>query len=369
MSSYDAWLRTLPASSASSKNVHADFSRPIGVAPTIQSHKLKKRPSQGSLEHWRGRSASVNSLNSVLSAQGMSRASLTKQKAKAKEPDDDLQSPVSASSEGDPVSSDTPEHAASWKSWFTFGGGEDKQTTSTSSHDQQRSLLSLFAGTGAVEEANEHASKVRLSEEAETQLLAAPLPVLSDVATYLSTNGTEKSEEPVEATSSSSAIPEQSTEHSTASGTGDQTDETKVEKKKPAFLSSSIFSSSSANPLQSPASMLSSLSLSLPSFGSSSSNNNGVLKTPARGYSQDHHPKRNVAEYLDEEDTAASKVEDDSHMERYTLIKERYKCPQHPLVFCHGLFGAQSRPSWRCCLTKVQVSTRLDRRSPGYTTG
>lgn len=42
---------------------------------------------------------------------------------------------------------------------------------------------------------------------------------------------------------------------------------------------------------------------------------------------------------LDEEDTAAAKIEDDSHMDKYTLIKERYDCPKYPMVFCHGLFG------------------------------
>lgn len=43
--------------------------------------------------------------------------------------------------------------------------------------------------------------------------------------------------------------------------------------------------------------------------------------------------------YLDEEDTVAAEIEEANDLESFELIKERYRCPRHPIVFAHGLFG------------------------------
>ncbi|KAI5479772.1 hypothetical protein MNV49_002584 [Pseudohyphozyma bogoriensis] len=79
--------------------------------------------------------------------------------------------------------------------------------------------------------------------------------------------------------------------------------------------------------------------------GSLIENASGSFKQPHHGrpYSSGHGDggtkRSEVEEFLDDEDKKAAKAEDDSHMDMFTLIKDRYRCPQNPIVFCHGLFG------------------------------
>lgn len=49
--------------------------------------------------------------------------------------------------------------------------------------------------------------------------------------------------------------------------------------------------------------------------------------------------RKQVSGYLDEEDSKTAKVEEDANLDMFDLIRDRYRCPKLPIIFCHGLFG------------------------------
>ncbi|SCV70626.1 BQ2448_3388 [Microbotryum intermedium] len=90
-----------------------------------------------------------------------------------------------------------------------------------------------------------------------------------------------------------------------------------------------------SNALEGPASLLSSFSIPNP-FGPTQARK---FSTPASD-AQDSHKagtdEDNIEPMLNQVDQEAV---DDSHMDIYSVLKESYQCPKHPIVFCHGLFG------------------------------
>lgn len=117
-------------------------------------------------------------------------------------------------------------------------------------------------------------------------------------------------------------------------------------KRPTTFLPTSMFSSGPSHLLEGPSSLFSSFSVSNPFTSSTSPTRGSALSTSpltspptsprntlphhGRSYSSGPGTKRQQVDgLLDEEDKKAAKVEDDSHMDMFSLIKERYNCPKY----------------------------------------
>jgi hypothetical protein len=48
---------------------------------------------------------------------------------------------------------------------------------------------------------------------------------------------------------------------------------------------------------------------------------------------------------VDEADKEAVEEEAEENAEIFSILKDRYRAPKLPIVFCHGLFGEDSLPS------------------------
>ena len=47
---------------------------------------------------------------------------------------------------------------------------------------------------------------------------------------------------------------------------------------------------------------------------------------------------------VDDADKAAVEEEVEENAEMFSILKERYRAPKLPIVFCHGLFGESHLP-------------------------
>lgn len=198
---------------------------------------------------------------------------------------------------------------------------------------QSRSFLEYFAGRGAVEEAKEKQEEIDALDKLEEELLDADI---KDMLKVFTVGGEAKTD--VELDLPPAPPPPSKVEHQTS------------------FLPTSMFSSLSTSPtlaegssssfMDGPSSLFSSFAIPNPfALSTSPSTSTSSTKPPRHGRSYSSGPgttRKHVEGMLDEEDKKAAKVEDDSHMDMFTLIKDRYKCPKYPIVFCHGLFGSSS---------------------------
>lgn len=198
-------------------------------------------------------------------------------------------------------------------------------------HASARGFMSLFGGQGAVTHAQAQREAARAQDKAEAQLLEADLESLTSAATSININDT-----PSRYREADEGSPLGSTAPSSRRQSSDSP------RKATSFLSTSMFSSASSRaPALDPTSLLSSFSLSNP-FASTPTPPRHARTYSSSSKNDDDAPtakRSEVERFLDEEDSKMAKEEDDHHMDVFSLIKDRYRCPKHPVVFCHGLFG------------------------------
>ncbi|KAM0789059.1 hypothetical protein ACM66B_003122 [Microbotryomycetes sp. NB124-2] len=207
--------------------------------------------------------------------------------------------------------------------------------------------MSLFAGKQVAEQAQAHLEEQHKQDEQEQALLSADLDTFTKVAMKAEQGSFET---PTKYRDADEGSPHPGTSRATSPrrASAHKRQSSSISTKGTSFLPTSMFSSSSGSKgtLDGPMSMFSSMSITNP-FTSQSSTPPTQRPRVHRHYStsksdDDDGPTANrkeVERYLDDEDTKTAKKEDDSHMEVFSMIKERYRCPKYPLVFCHGLFG------------------------------
>lgn len=232
------------------------------------------------------------------------------------------------------------------------GAGLGGRSSEETAHEASRSFLSMFAGKRTTEQVAAEHEATRLRDEAEERMLDAELSELVSMSkatpTAIIKNG--KSDGVDQA--------------SIASNSGSP-------KRPTSFLPTNIFSSTSAaasSALGGPAAILSSLSLNpfasasppkqkpgpARSFSTSSTSpksndphspsNASIPPSEStetqEGEESDSKRRRKVNPLLDEQDQANSKQEAEQDLSMFYLMKERYDKPKLPLVYAHGLFGA-----------------------------
>lgn len=350
---------TLPSSSISESVArHPDLSSPRGERSAILpggSPPLSSSSRKASGAGGRHRSASAGSLKSLLERERGNRGSGS------------LSLRRSSGAEELPPIEDEPSQPGldqlSWGTkWWPFavvepdvkGKGRAVDATQADGdgaglaaeqdpHASARGFMALFGGQGAVEHAREQRDAARANDQAEAELLDADLESLTTAATALDVGSgreTPRYREADEGSPKSVRTAEGSRRESSSSSSGSSP------KKPTSYLSTSMFSSASTSrtspTLDGPSSIFSSFSLSNPFAPSPSPPVHRRYSHSSKKSSDDDGPtakRSEVTQYLDEEDTKTAKEEDDHHMDVFSLIKDRYTPPKHPIVFCHGLFG------------------------------
>ncbi|GAA5962307.1 hypothetical protein JCM21900_006390 [Sporobolomyces salmonicolor] len=275
----------------------------------------------------------------------------------------------------------------SWGTWWPFQVVEpDKKADASASspsdsphtppkkgsHEASRGFLSLFAGRQPVEDAHEERAALDKQDRAEEALLEADLEVLRRLST--STTGAaddfaarEADDSPIKAPSLLFSRPD---DKSLPPAPATETDQGRSSKG--ATFLPSLFSSTtttSTAPTQAtpslpsapkPASLLSSFTIPNPFSPTSSSSSVSLFSgaTPtsptgprahlARHYTTSRRPKdeegptvreHEVEDLVDEADRDTVKAEEQENLEVFSKLKDKYRTPKLPIVFCHGLFG------------------------------
>ena len=178
-----------------------------------------------------------------------------------------------------------------------------------------RSFLELFAGKGMTSEAEQQRLLQKELDDAEGELLKLDLDELRFASQDLPSTPPPAVLTPLSPTR---PIP---LRHSSSRH----------------YLPTSTFSSGSTAAPHPPFSPLLSPSMISPP-GSSS----GTRRAAHHGRHYSSGPgtsRKEVDGFLDEEDKKRAKREEELGMDMFDLVKERYRSPLHPIVFCHGLFG------------------------------
>ncbi|SGY12506.1 BQ5605_C011g06527 [Microbotryum silenes-dioicae] len=191
----------------------------------------------------------------------------------------------------------------------------DLESEEQRQQQQTRSFLSYFAGRPAVDEiAQQHLSQKR-ADDLERDMLDLAPDELATVARSVGISGRAR------------RIYREADEDSPKGAT---TPASQGPDRPRSFIS---------NALDGHASLLSSFSISNP-FGPRAtrtfSTSSFASDAQTRRKMRHDEDEDNIEPMLNQEDQEAV---DDSHMDIYTVLKESYRCPEHPIVFCHGLFG------------------------------
>lgn len=319
---------TLASSSVSETNArHPDLVRPT---PSLQQ-SLSSTPSRGKrrsraeLYRQRSRSASIGSLQGFVE-----RGEVTRRPSSTRSFSAGSGTRPSMEDRGEllpPIEDESDAQAGaladlSWGTkWWPFavvepkgdkGKGREEEHGVENGKAGERGFLELFAGRGAVQEAREQRRAEAVLDELEDELLGTDLAALR-IASTASPDEVEADETPP---------------HFLAA--------TPPPSRPTTFLPTSTFSSRRAEPTPS---LFSSFTLANPfttSASAPSSPPGQKLPRHGRSYSTgsgEGTKRKHVAPMLDEEDKKAAKIEDDSHMDVFTLIKERYRCPKC-VFFC-----------------------------------
>lgn len=226
--------------------------------------------------------------------------------------------PNSHTSQNDAATNSSNLADLSWGKWWPFAIVEPEAGTTSKSDPSSpdsilatRSFLELFAGKGVTSEAEQQRLMQKELDEAEGELLKLDLDELRIASQDLPST-------PPPAVLPPRPIP---LRHSSSR----------------QYLPTTTFSSGSTVAPHPPFSPLLSPSLMSPP-GSPS----GVRRAAHHGRHYSSGPgtsRKEVDGFLDEEDKKRAKLEEEQGMDMFDLIRERYRCPLHPIVFCHGLFG------------------------------
>ncbi|GAA5920319.1 hypothetical protein JCM1841_004528 [Sporobolomyces salmonicolor] len=275
----------------------------------------------------------------------------------------------------------------SWGTWWPFQVVEpDKKADASASspsesphtppkkgsHEASRGFLSFFAGRQPVEDAHEERAALDKQDRAEEALLDADLEVLRRLST--STTGAadefaarEADDSPIKAPSLRFSRPDDKSLPPTPATETDQGRSSKGATFLPSLFSSTTTTSTAPTQVTpslpsapKPASLLSSFTIPNP-FSSTSSSSSASLfsgATPtsptsprahlARHYTTSRRPKdeegptvreHEVEDLVDEADRDTVKAEEQENLEVFSKLKDKYRTPKLPIVFCHGLFG------------------------------
>ncbi|GJN89530.1 hypothetical protein Rhopal_002517-T1 [Rhodotorula paludigena] len=260
--------------------------------------------------------------------------------------------------------------------WWPFSVVEPDSTSKTAAsqplpptppvkdpHDASRGFLSLFAGKEAVEQAKKEHEVQERQDQLEADLLDATLDELSIAAsrsdeTFATLEADDLPPEPPRKRSSVDKSLPPSPPRSPPSAAPSSFLPSLFSSSTTATTSASTSSSPSAfsKAMDAPASLLTSLTASNPFTSSTSSFFTSSAKSPtserpphlARHYSTKRHPSaedgptakpHEVEELVDRDDRETIKEEVEENAEMFSLLKDKYRAPKLPLVFCHGLFG------------------------------
>ncbi|GAA6055912.1 hypothetical protein JCM3770_002357 [Rhodotorula araucariae] len=245
-------------------------------------------------------------------------------------------------------------------------------------HDASRGFLSLFAGKQAVEQAQvQHETQTR-QDQLEARLLDASLdelvlatsPSTDSVAleadealppTAVKRRSLDKALPPSPPrsppTKGGSFLPSMFSQSTISSVTDTASASLASTTSRLTSVTDSAAASlaSTGNRMSSSStSLLNSLTLSNPFNSSPTSFFTSSVKSPSspplthRHYSTKRHPSAaegptarpsEVEDLVDEGDREAIKEEVSENAELFSILKDKYKAPRLPLVFCHGLFG------------------------------
>ncbi|GAA5962214.1 hypothetical protein JCM3765_003902 [Sporobolomyces pararoseus] len=230
----------------------------------------------------------------------------------------------------------------SWGSWWPFqvvspepeSEGDGPPTPPRKDETGEDSILSLFAGKKSVDAARQDRQAIEDRDNVEAELLDTDLETLRRLSV-----------------STSESIPREADDspfRPTATAKNDKSLPPTPARSTSSFPS--LFSANSSRTGEtssstSPKSLLSSFTLPNP-FSSASPSD--IRPRVARHYSTSRHPtaeegptakKGQVEDMVDEADKEAVEEEAEENAEIFSILKDRYRAPKLPIVFCHGLFG------------------------------
>ena len=251
-------------------------------------------------------------------------------------------------------------------------------------HDASRGFLSLFAGKQAVSDAQAQADAQAAQDRLEAELLDASLDELS-IASAASRSAESLALDadecppasPPKQTIAQRRLVDKSLPPSPANA-GASTSTSPSKSFLPSFSSlsgaadsaSASIASTTSRMAGSTTSLLDSLTLPNPFNSSPASFFTSAAKSPSltsppsspfgiqpqqqqqhRHYSTKRHPGKDegptakpsdVENLVDADDRAAIQEEVEENAETFSILKDKYRAPRLPLVFCHGLFGFDS---------------------------
>lgn len=280
----------------------------------------------------------------------------------------------------------------SWGKWWPFAvvdpaNAESKPLPSTKdgSTDPTESFLSLFAGKKAVQEARSHHLAREEQDRLEAELLNAGLDELDISAGSFALEADEVSREISAADARGKPLPR--TPAAAKAGKGPSSFLPTMPSLPNLFSSGATDAAASSSPsdrssptqssskagngdgpslLQSfavPNPFTSSPAAFFPSIGSSKSS----PRNSARPFSisrsaakqRDDGPDTKASEakkMVDPEDRETIKEEEQVDLDTFTLLKDKYRTPKLPIVFCHGLFGVSLSPFTATLPTKLTTA-------------
>lgn len=208
----------------------------------------------------------------------------------------------------------------SWGSWWPFqvvspeteSEGDKPPTPPRKDETEEDSILTLFAGKKSVDAARQDRQTLADQDQVESELLDTDLETLRRLSV-----------------STSESIPREADES-------------------PLRRIATVKNGKSLPPTPSPSSKSLLSSFTLPNPFSSTPTSSDIRPKVARHYSTSRHPKADegptakksqVEDMVDQEDKAAVEEEAEENAEIFSILKDRYRAPKLPIVFCHGLFG------------------------------
>ncbi|KAG0665588.1 hypothetical protein C6P46_006371 [Rhodotorula mucilaginosa] len=389
---------TLPSASLTASHASwVDLSRPAGPPATSPPKSLlastsasptspnslgkdARQSSERPTSQFRKRSASVGSLKALIERDRSGSAGTEAAAAAPRRKSSQLERP-SALVEEDSASTSSkaggPDVSQlSWGRWWPFAVVDPADAdskppppppTKDGSADPTESFLSLFAGKKAVQEARSHHLAREEQDRLEAELLNASLDELDISAGSFALEADEVSREISAADARGKPLPRTPAAGETGrgsflpgmpslpnlfstSGARDTAASTSSPDRSPPTQSSSKAANGDGPSLLSsfavPNPFTSSPAAFFPSIGSSkpSPRNSARPFSTSRTASKqkDDGPDTKASEakkMVDPEDRETIKEEEQVDLDTFTLLKDKYRTPKLPIVFCHGLFG------------------------------
>ncbi|GAA6014466.1 hypothetical protein JCM11491_007063 [Sporobolomyces phaffii] len=230
----------------------------------------------------------------------------------------------------------------SWGTWWPFqvvgppGDAPEPTPPTPPRKDTRRdSVLSLVAGRQSVEAARRGQEALAEQDQAEANLLDIDVDALRRLSMSSSASTDKEADDsPFRTLEKDKSLPPTPSRSASSFPS--------------LFSTTSPRASSSSTGSPSPsASLLSSFTLANP-FAPSSTSAAGPRPSLSRHYTTHRHAKDDegptarkgeVEDMVDDADKEAVEEEAQDNAEIFSILKDRYRTPKLPIVFCHGLFG------------------------------